>query len=326
MSARQREEDPDGECRGSRPGPRTRRGSPPDPWGEFRRRSSYRVRSDTLAAEFLPAHDQSALAAAIGRRSASTDVYVGCAPRRCRSGTKNDIAQVWVLWAECDGEAAARAAAAYFPRPAIVIASGSGSNVHAYWPLRDPLSARDAEHANLRLARALGADLACFDASRILRPPGTWNHKRQPPSPVAALRVDPSVSFAAREVVARAPEIDRGPIERRWTDHVARQLGGDSLLRLAPAVYVAELLGVTARAGRKVHCPFHTDQRPSLHVYPSAARGWSCFSCGRGGSIYDLAAAIWGIGTRGRDFVELRHRLQERFAHDLARTSRSLER
>ena len=224
------------------------------------------------------------------------------------------------------GEAAARAAAAYAPRPAIVIASGSGPNVHAYWPLRNPLSARDAEHANLRLAHALAADLACFDASCILRPPGTWNHKRQPPSPVTALRVDTRVSFDPNEVVARAPDIDRAPIERRWTDRSARPPGEDSLLRLAPAVYVADLLGVTARAGRKVRCPFHTDERPSLHVYPTAARGWSCFSCGRGGSIYDLAAAIWGTGTRGRDFVELRHRLQERFAPDLARTAQTLER
>jgi hypothetical protein len=116
----------------------------------------YRVTSDTLAAEFFPVDDERALSKAIARRAERTDVYIGCAPRRRPSGTKNDIERVWVLWAECDGAAAARAAAAYCPPPPIVIASGSGPNVHAYWPLRDPLSARDAEHANLRLAHALG--------------------------------------------------------------------------------------------------------------------------------------------------------------------------
>lgn len=286
----------------------------------------YRVKSDTLAAEFLPAHDETALADAIARRAPRTDVHVGCAPRRCRSGTKNDIEQVWALWAECDGIAAARAAVSYSPRPAIIIASGSGPNVHAYWPLRDPLSPRDAEHANLRLAHALGADRACYDATRILRPPGTWNHKRQPPSPVTAVRIETDVSFTAAQVVECAPEIDREPLDRRWTERAPRRLSDDPLLRLAPAVYVSELLGVKARAGRKVHCPFHTDERASLHVYPTAARGWSCFSCGRGGSIYDLAAALCGSGTRGREFVELRRLLTGRFAHNLARGGRSLVR
>ena len=37
----------------------------------------------------------------------------------------------------------------------------------------------EAEAANLRLAVAIGADLACFDASRILRPPHTWDPPRR---------------------------------------------------------------------------------------------------------------------------------------------------
>lgn len=148
----------------------------------------HRVAPHTLAAEFLPAHDRQALSAAIERRARMTDVYVGCAPRARRSGKKRDIAEVWVLWAECDGAAAAQAAQAYDPEPAIVIASGSGPNVHAYWPLRESLPPQEAERANLRLAHALGADRVCYDAARILRPPATWNHKRQPPNPVVAKR------------------------------------------------------------------------------------------------------------------------------------------
>jgi hypothetical protein len=85
----------------------------------------YRIRRDVLATEFFPAHDQDALVAAIRRRAANTDVYVGCAPRLHRSGTKNDVGQVWVLWAECDGARAAQAAMAYDPRPALVVASGA---------------------------------------------------------------------------------------------------------------------------------------------------------------------------------------------------------
>lgn len=286
----------------------------------------YRVSITALAAEFIPAHDRTTLASAVRGRAARSDVYVGCAPRVRPSGTKRDITELWVLWAECDGLGAARAARSYEPAPSIVVASGSGPNLHAYWPLRSPLAPRDAEVANLRLAYALGADRVCFDAARILRPPGTWNHKHAPPQPVKALRMERGVAFEASDVIARAPAIEIERIERRWTDRGARDLRGDPLLRIPPALYVSELLGVPARAGRKVHCPFHDEQHPSLHVYPTAARGWSCFSCGRGGSIYDLAAGVWRLRTRGREFVELRHLLHERFARHLPELDRGLER
>ncbi len=292
-------------------------GAPASAYLELR----YRVAPGALAAEFVPVHDRDAVAAAIRRRAARDDVYIGCAPRTRRSGTKNDVDQVWVVWAECDGAAAAQAANGYRPRPPIVIASGSGPNLHAYWPLREPLTAREAEVANLRLALALGADRACFDAARILRPPGTWNHKRRPPTPVAAIRVDHTTRFEAADVVAHTPELDVGQLESRWRDREQRDVRSDPLLRIVPTVYVGDLLGVGARPGRKVQCPFHADERPSLHVYPTAARGWSCFSCGRGGSIYDLAAAVWGTGTRGRDFVELRRRLIERFTAEISRAT-----
>jgi hypothetical protein len=286
----------------------------------------YRVSEQGFAAEFVPAHDRSTLAASIRRRAARSDVYVGCAPRVRQSGTKQDIAGLWVLWAECDGLDAARAARSYDPAPPIVVASGSGPNVHAYWPLRTPLAPRDAEVANLRLAYALGADRVCFDAARILRPPGTWNHKHTPPHPVKALRMVRGVAFEASDVIAHAPAIEVERIERRWSDRGERDLRADPLLRIPPVVYVSELLGVPARAGRKVYCPFHDEQHPSLHVYPTAGRGWTCFSCGRGGSIYDLAAGVWRMRPRGREFVELRQLLHERFAASLREVDRGLER
>ena len=91
-------------------------------------------------------------------------------------------------------------------------------------------------------------------------------------------------------------------------------------------VFVSRLLGVRAAPGRKVRCPFHDDAEPSLHVYRTGERGWCCFSCRRGGTIYDLAAAVWGINTRGRDFIRLRERLMEQFALDLARLDASRQR
>ncbi|MGZ6637970.1 MAG: CHC2 zinc finger domain-containing protein [Solirubrobacteraceae bacterium] len=56
---------------------------------------------------------------------------------------------------------------------------------------------------------------------------------------------------------------------------------------------------------------FHDDRSPSLHVYPEAGRGWYCFGCGHGGSVYDLAALLWGRKTRGKDLLELRRELEK---------------
>ena len=57
---------------------------------------------------------------------------------------------------------------------------------------------------------------------------------------------------------------------------------------------------------------FHEDRTPSLHVYPEPGRGWYCYGCGRGGSVYDLAAHLRGrTGTRGSEFVALRDELRE---------------
>jgi DNA primase len=55
---------------------------------------------------------------------------------------------------------------------------------------------------------------------------------------------------------------------------------------------------------------FHEDRTPSLHVYDDPERGWYCFGCGRGGSIYDLASLLWQRETHGRDFIELRRELE----------------
>ena len=82
-------------------------------------------------------------------------------------------------------------------------------------------------------------------------------------------------------------------------------------MRIAPAEYVQALAGLAVPRSRKVPCPFHEDRTPSLHVYLQPAEGWHCYGCGRGGSVYDLAAGLWQLDTRGPDFLALRARLRE---------------
>jgi RepB DNA-primase from phage plasmid len=253
-------------------------------------------------------------AIALGRRR---DVYVGCAPRTRRHGGRDAVARAFLLWADCDGDAAVAALDRFDPAPSIVVASGTGSNCHAYWPLTEPLARDDVERANRRLAHALGADLASADAARILRVPSTWSHKHRPPTPVDALRLDPTRRFAAVDVVGRLPD---PPAPRRTTAVQPEALRGDDpLLGIAPDVYVPRLLGVEVPRHRKVPCPFHPDRHASLHVYDTAARGWYCFGrCRRGGTIYDLAAPLYGHDLRGDGFLRLRAELRRLFGLDAA--------
>ena len=147
-------------------------------------------------------------ALALGRR---TDVYVGCAPRTRRHGGRNAVKRAFVLWVDCDGDDAVAALERFDPRPSIVIASGSGRNCHAYWPLTEPLPAGEIERANRRLAHALGADPASADAARILRLPATYAHKHEPPVPVEALRLDVDRRIPAADVVGGLAEPPRAP-------------------------------------------------------------------------------------------------------------------
>ena len=85
-------------------------------------------------------------------------------------------------------------------------------------------------------------------------------------------------------------------------------------MSIEPAVYVQRLLSVEVPRHRKVACPFHPDRHPSLHVYDTPARGWYCFGrCKRGGTIYDLAAPLYGYDPRGKDFLRLRAELRKLF-------------
>jgi CHC2 zinc finger len=190
------------------------------------------------------------------------------------------------------------------------------TNCHAYWPLTEPLAADEIERANRRLAHALGADVASADAARILRVPGTFSHKHQSPVPVHALRLDVDRRLAVADVIGALPD---PPQTRRATPPPDSHPGDDPLLTVAPDVYVQRLLGVEVPRHRKVRCPFHADRHASLHVYETAERGWYCFGrCRRGGTIYDLAAPLYGYTARGEDFLRLRSELRQLFGLETA--------
>ena len=284
-------------------------GYPADVYVELRFRTP-----SGMARAFYPVDRLGDVAVAIDRRSPQTDVYVGVLPRRRQASAYDDVVQeARVLWADCDTTEAAEALANFVPVPSMVVASGSGANRHAYWLLAQAASLDDAEIANRRLAYALGADERCADPARILRPPSR-NHKHQPPAEVRLMKCEPARRYLFRDIADALPDfatIDH-PVRPRGASHrlTAERDHDDPLLAIQPYRYIEELTGLAVPHARKVACPFHDDSTPSLHVYDDPARGWYCFGCRRGGSIYDFAGVLWSMQTRGSEFSELRRRLE----------------
>ena len=126
------------------------------------------------------------------------DVYVGVTTRRGHtSGKKNNLAWANAYFGELDaGPGKPYASAdeimtaldAFTPAPSMRVLSGAG--VHAYWlldtpiPLQTPLHLTEYEQVTRGLQQRLQADKGTWDASRILRLPGTYWHKKQPPRKV----------------------------------------------------------------------------------------------------------------------------------------------
>lgn len=257
----------------------------------------------------------------IGKLGVRTDVFFGVAPRRTRSGGRAGIQSAHAVWADCDDRESADALE-HGARPSIVVESGAGC--HAYWLLSEPIGIEEVEVLNQRVALELGADGRCADGARILRPPGTQNFKYEPPQLVLLSAFEPELRYLPEELDAWLPE-QIAPRPEQWSRSPQR-FTADPLRTIAPATYARVLLGVSVDRSRKIRCPFHQDLTPSLHLYPTAEEGWYCFGCGRGTSIYDMAAALWRTGTRGSEFVALRERLLAAFGLEPAERLRARRR
>ena len=98
-------------------------------------------------------------------------------------GTKEHLTQIPCVWCDIDYKDTPRESLIVnlknFPfKPSLFVKSGGG--VHIYWLLKEPSRKEDVqkiENINRRIATSLGGDLNSCDAARILRIPGTVNHK-----------------------------------------------------------------------------------------------------------------------------------------------------
>ena len=117
----------------------------------------------------------------IREESSRTDVYISPSVFREPKATKDNFVGSNVVWCEFDGNYAEPTV-----EPSITVLSSKEGHVHCYWLLDTPIdNAQDLEKVNRALAYSLGADKSGWDANQILRPPETFNFKRE--LPVVAL-------------------------------------------------------------------------------------------------------------------------------------------
>ena len=143
-------------------------------------------------------------------------------------GKASDVNAITSLWADIDiangkhkrpdlppnVDEAKRILAAIGVPASIIVHSGGG--LHVYWKLKEPLTQEDGigkiakQWSDTVIARARGLGYACDavgDLSRVLRVPGTFNHKTDPPAEVRIIHhMDYAYEWSDLEQVAVEPE------------------------------------------------------------------------------------------------------------------------
>lgn len=107
---------------------------------------------------------------------ARKDVYIAPAMFREKQATKEFVIGANVIWAEFDD---APSLPEGVPNPTCRIASGGDGHEHWYWKLQELLNSDQLDIVNRALAYHLDADPSGWDSTQVLRPPGTFNHKRK---------------------------------------------------------------------------------------------------------------------------------------------------
>jgi len=141
----------------------------------------------------------------------ANEVYAGVATRRGEDGTKQGVCRILALWADLDVKdghtrESRLAQLGGLPCPPSMVV-GSGSGFHAYWlleePARSPEEMGRAELAMRLLAAGLDSD-PVHDRSRILRVPGTLNHKIGEPRPVTLEVFEPDRRYTLARLLEMA--------------------------------------------------------------------------------------------------------------------------
>jgi len=218
----------------------------------------YATGRDGMRRLFVAARRLDVAARAVRSLAPRTDVYCGVLLRTRRAGGRDAVTSSHLAFVEIDAVDALDRLQRFPKQPSMIVSSGSAGHAHSYWTLRNPVAPIALEQANRTLAHNLGADLACVDAARILRPAGTLSHKHQPPVPVELLHLDRAARYELAELVDGLEPARSEPTAAAGGRESPPRTELDELLLAIPAAtYVRELAGLEPRRNGKVNCPFH---------------------------------------------------------------------
>ena len=176
------------------------------------------------------------------------NVFYSVNPRRKGGGKKVDVTSVRTFWADLDfkhfpdGEAGAWAALRSFPLPPTCVVH-SGQGLHVYWNLTAPLRITGPDDPTIgrvegllsRLYAHLGGLDSVQDLSRVMRLPGSFNRKSDPPLPVTIVEHNPGTHYRLEDFEALLPAPQATAPPRRPPQAPANGPTLDGEARLAAA-------------------------------------------------------------------------------------------
>ena len=121
------------------------------------------------------------------------------------------------------------------PKPLLV---SSGRGIHAYWPLSLPVT-RDAWEpvANrlneLAVIHNLYVDASVFEVARVLRVPGTFNFKDNPPNPITVLSDTNDVDYETFKNILGVKEEAFQPTQRKELSELQKAMMANTASRFS---------------------------------------------------------------------------------------------
>ena len=179
----------------------------------------------------IAADDDSLVEWLTAHNSPGWSLYIGPNPRRSGRGSgaagasnDGDVILARSLFVDFDDadpkQAVRRIEAAGLPEPTLLISSGRATGTHAYWIFEQPVADLDLwRRLQTAMIRAVNSDKAIKNPSRIMRLPGSDNHKRGAPCRILktskvftdweTLGIEPEAEF---EAFATEYDPDRKPM------------------------------------------------------------------------------------------------------------------
>lgn len=145
----------------------------------------------------------------INEKKSNYEVYFAPSLFKERSAKKESVLGSHVFFCEFDG--AIPTDVGTIPQPTVRVQSSAEENQHWYWRTPELIQPYDLERVNRSITYLLGADTSGWDANQILRPVGTFNHKKQREVKLVALN-DVTVSLEDFAGLPEPPPAPEAPV------------------------------------------------------------------------------------------------------------------